>query len=69
MCLWRLRRRQDDPAACEQANTQGSDHRFSFSLGINFLPCYQFEGASNHCTTGTWQKFNSVIRLSLIEWV
>jgi hypothetical protein len=37
-----MRRRQDrdDPAACKQANTQESAHRFSFSLGINFLRRY-----------------------------
>src|ERR1700740_568874 len=37
-----MRRRQerDDPAACNQAPTQKSDHRFSFRLGINFLRRY-----------------------------
>jgi len=29
--LWRLRRRQENSAARKQANTQRSDHRFSFS--------------------------------------
>src|SRR5271167_4391986 len=43
-----MRRRQDrdDPAACKQANTQESAHRFSFSLGVNFLRRYH----SRRCT-------------------
>ena len=37
--LWRVRHRheREDLAACKQANTQESAHRFSFSSGINFL--------------------------------